>query len=374
MKQLYLFILVVFCCIGCQRNTLQGPIPTIAMHPDSCLKSLDISVLMKDSIEVIKLETTDSCLIGFINKISFTDKYILVSDARVSQKIYLFDKEGKFIRYISNKGNGPGEYSVIGDFTIKGDSVFIQDYYQNKYVVYDMVADEIKDDIPYNAHHSGVVALDNYLYFISNYFTSPIGDYNCFRYDLSMRKTEGYLPFTADRIANEPAWTINHPCGRIDKLKSFAYYRSNDTIFLIDKLTVSPQCVIHFPNGEDRTSSTQGGHISGIVHLQQSAGYILGTYTEGKGLRFFLIDKRDYSSQMGKLLRFNSLDRKSINNEFFIEDNYLIFWDTMQSLKLWRRYFDKAEFTNPADKQRIQSIIDLSQDDDNPVIFRCRVK
>ena len=132
------------------------------MHPDSCLKSLDISVMMKDSIEVIKLETTDSCLIGFINKISFTDKYILVSDARVSQKIYLFDKEGKFIRYISNKGNGPGEYSVIGDFTIKGDSVFIQDYYQNKYVVYDMVADEIKDDIPYNAHHSGVVALDNY--------------------------------------------------------------------------------------------------------------------------------------------------------------------------------------------------------------------
>lgn len=81
-------------------------------------------------------------------------------------------------------------------------------------------------------------------------------------------------------------------------------------------MTVSPQCVIHFPNGEDRTSSTQGGHISGIVHLQQSAGYILGTYTEGKGLRYFLIDKRDYSSQMGKLLRFNSLDRKSINNEF----------------------------------------------------------
>lgn len=122
MKQLYLFILVVFCCIGCQRNTLQGPIPTITMHPDSCLKSLDVSVMMKDSIEVIKLETTDSCLIGFINKISFTDKYILVSDARVSQKIYLFDKEGKFIRYISNKGSGPGEYSVIGDFTIKGDS------------------------------------------------------------------------------------------------------------------------------------------------------------------------------------------------------------------------------------------------------------
>lgn len=52
--------------MGCQRNTLRGPIPTIIMHPDSCLKSLDISVMMKDSIEVIKLETTDSCLIGFI--------------------------------------------------------------------------------------------------------------------------------------------------------------------------------------------------------------------------------------------------------------------------------------------------------------------
>ena len=221
--------------MGCQRNTLRGPIPTIIMHPDSCLKSLDISVMMKDSIEVIKLETTDSCLIGFINKISFTDKHILVSDARVSQKIYLFDKGGKFIRYISNKGTGPGEYSVIGDFTIKGDSVFIQDYYQNKYVIYDMVANEIKDDIPYKTHHSGVVALDNYLYFISNYFTSPIGDYNCWRYDLSTRKTEGYLPFTVDHIANQPAWTINHPCGQIDKLKSFAYYRSNDTIYQIDK-------------------------------------------------------------------------------------------------------------------------------------------
>lgn len=79
-----------------------------------------------ESIELIPLETNDDCLIGWIPEIKATkNHYILISGVGVTdfQHLYVYDKQGKFIRQISSRGQGGEEFLEIRDFDMIGDSI-----------------------------------------------------------------------------------------------------------------------------------------------------------------------------------------------------------------------------------------------------------
>lgn len=98
-----LLLLAFITCVGCadsKINLVQNEVSDIIIDPDQVGFDLDISDILVDSIEIIKLETNDNCLIGKIGKISFADQFIFVSDPDVARKLYMFDKSGKF-SYIS---------------------------------------------------------------------------------------------------------------------------------------------------------------------------------------------------------------------------------------------------------------------------------
>ena len=66
---------------------------------------------ISSSMRIVRLQTNDSCLIGYANYY-VGDKYIVtVSD--VDGKILLFDANGKYIRMLSQLGRGPGEFSGV---------------------------------------------------------------------------------------------------------------------------------------------------------------------------------------------------------------------------------------------------------------------
>ena len=95
---LLLFLFICASCIGSKNGILeQNKTFDIIIDPDRFTDDLDLSCILTDSIEIIKLETSDECLIGEIKKVSFTDQFIFVSDPYVSQKIFMFDKNGKFV-------------------------------------------------------------------------------------------------------------------------------------------------------------------------------------------------------------------------------------------------------------------------------------
>ena len=68
-------------------------------------------------IDVIPLETNDSCLLIGIDKLMLSGDDIYVFDSK-RPALYVFDKSGRFSRQISKKGDGPGEYQLIYDFTL----------------------------------------------------------------------------------------------------------------------------------------------------------------------------------------------------------------------------------------------------------------
>lgn len=65
-----------------------------------------------DSIRFIKLETTKECLITDIRSLIFHKNELIVCDNR-NNEIYFFNRAGKYLRKISKKGSGPGEYLSI---------------------------------------------------------------------------------------------------------------------------------------------------------------------------------------------------------------------------------------------------------------------
>lgn len=78
--------------------------------------------MLYKSLKVIFLETNESCLIGMITKIQVYDKYIFILDSSVAKSLYVFDKDGRFIRKIGTIGGAPGDYVSIDDFAINHDN------------------------------------------------------------------------------------------------------------------------------------------------------------------------------------------------------------------------------------------------------------
>ena len=91
-------------------------------------------------IKTIILETDESCLIGAISKMRVFDSYIFILDVR-SRCVYMFDKEGRFVRKIGRNGQGPGEYVSPNDFTIdiENKTVYILDAQLQRINKYDVL-------------------------------------------------------------------------------------------------------------------------------------------------------------------------------------------------------------------------------------------
>lgn len=101
---------------------------------------LNAKTPINTSIEnVIYPESRDYSIFSSPSRIQFFDEKIFVLDARASKTLYLFDKQGKYLRKILN-GEGPGEAFSVRAFYIDQASkrVLVWDEYQLKMLEYDL--------------------------------------------------------------------------------------------------------------------------------------------------------------------------------------------------------------------------------------------
>jgi natural product precursor len=71
------------------------------------------------ALEYIPLETTENCLINRVSDVFVIGDNLLVSDFF---NLYMFDRQGKFIRPISRKGGGPADYVYVNTVIVDPDS------------------------------------------------------------------------------------------------------------------------------------------------------------------------------------------------------------------------------------------------------------
>ena len=107
-----IYIIIAYLFYSCNENMSSGFIEIpVDIEQDA---SLPFSVIAEELI-AIELELTDESLINSdrINRIIFSDNEVIIAE---DFKIYVFSKEGKFLRTIGSRGQGPGEYNLIMNF------------------------------------------------------------------------------------------------------------------------------------------------------------------------------------------------------------------------------------------------------------------
>jgi len=105
----FLFIGILFSCTK-KSDKLENII--------NIKKTTPVSIFdLSKSVDVIKLETNNDCLIESISDVVFYNNRFYILDIR-QQGLFCFDATGKFIYKIFRKGQGPEEYIYIGSFNI----------------------------------------------------------------------------------------------------------------------------------------------------------------------------------------------------------------------------------------------------------------
>ena len=115
--------LIALNIVGCTNsNVQQAPTPEISIQPSEAKESQKFDSMFSYSRHVI-LQTTDSSMIGKINKVLIDDNliYIMSDNAR----IFVFNDNGDYIKSFSHIGQGPGEYISLSDFDIKDSTIYL---------------------------------------------------------------------------------------------------------------------------------------------------------------------------------------------------------------------------------------------------------
>ncbi|MHA1974375.1 MAG: 6-bladed beta-propeller [Candidatus Hodarchaeales archaeon] len=91
-----------------------------------------------ESAKVVRLETSNKCLISNISALKVDSNRIFIFDRRV-ESVFAFNLEGKFLNKIGSKGKGPGEFIGPSDISLdrENKNIEILDYHAQKILVYD---------------------------------------------------------------------------------------------------------------------------------------------------------------------------------------------------------------------------------------------
>ena len=129
---------------SCSKSIKRGNLLEIFVNIDQ-ETPLSLSEITEE-LTAIDLELTAKSLINIdkIKRIITFENIIIITEIN---KILIFGKDGKFIRSIGSKGQGPGEYNFIMNLTVddKNKHIFISSSSPGKIICYDLTGKFIKE-------------------------------------------------------------------------------------------------------------------------------------------------------------------------------------------------------------------------------------
>ena len=125
--------LLVFFLLSCRQSSMDkadGPAVIDFLPQIGNYQKVPVSEFVSE-LEYIPLETGDNCLIG--EDVSVSRRNVIVTKSHIlvaaQRYCYAFGRDGKFITEIGRFGQGPGEYTVIGN-----NGIFVDEKEQSLYM------------------------------------------------------------------------------------------------------------------------------------------------------------------------------------------------------------------------------------------------
>lgn len=376
-KKLGVLITFVVCLSGCKNSATNNEYLQIDLTGKAGETSLNFNDECKN-IRVIKLETNEKSLMkyfyGHIGK-----KYII---AKRRDKILQFTAQGKYIRTIIKKGNGPNEFRYIDAHCVDNSENFFMYHEESKDGIfrYDLNKGEFVEPITFKSkgYITKMISInDTTLSILPGQF-AKYGHLH-FKYSHSGRIIDGVKKANTK---SPGAWAGTIPVFLESSDNSFIYQPSNnDTIYRLvkNKKYMEVICKVNKPkkNGNSTIKETPiftfrnnnkiclyKHRLKTIIEGNHSAG------SESLGGSFYLFDNNQSDLKKVKdiIFEFHGAKLKlSYITTFF--NNTL--WTQFQSYEFKNKIEEalKQDDLSDANKKALKDFISGLSENDNPIII-----
>ncbi len=157
MKRFTAIVICTLSIISCSEDKT-GKRAFVYDEIQSTKKTITLDQIGK-TLKFIPLETTQEAQVGLISCISQTKERIYVVSAN-PDNVFMFSKEGKFIKKISNCGRGPGEFFSVRQLYIDENKNLLVLFDLFKIMLFDLDGNHIKD-IPHIPCFNNGILLEN---------------------------------------------------------------------------------------------------------------------------------------------------------------------------------------------------------------------
>lgn len=211
-------------------------------------------------------------------------------------------------------------------------------------------------------------------------------DYNLIRLNPTDGSRKYYLPYEPEINQKNQQWKLNKYISKYRDTVQLIYPRI-DTIYKVFSNTVCPEYAVNFVHNKIpesllnqrgteilRTSIDQG-YIVGLEKVCVSRDYIFGYFGEGKKIQEFIYFKAKEESVIAEsLLLKNWGNLRALNYTVTDHDDFIFMYDALSLKEAWQYIVSRNPFLKEEDREKLRSVTESLQDEDNPVLFKCKLK
>lgn len=273
MKNIIVILFFTFSIFSCNNNN-HNSYNTVIISISNKDSIIELEKVI-NNIKAIQLETNENNLIGIITKIIYTDDHIIIGDNLISNAIYMFSIDGKFIKQISSIGNGPGEYISFTHITLSADkkNIIIIDGTKGKAIYYSIDGGYIKEEIlPYRSEiveyiNNNELAFSNTEGIYKNQYSLK----NTFI--ISNKRGKLYNTYSPTTFTSE--FNLITHSDHLKKHNTDLYYNPNlsDTIYHISKQQIISQYIVDIENCNKPSKNSPTALKDYIDFIQKSKSF-----------------------------------------------------------------------------------------------------
>lgn len=394
MKHLIAIFFVIL-LMTCTNNTKQElsenqNVHVIDIENIDHSNNLKLSELFKDVTPII-LETTQESLIGHINKIVITSDHIIILDNMISNAIFIFDKNGLFLRKLGRLGTGPGEYTSISDFCCDMlHNVYVLDFQSQKINQYELKTGEFKKTIPLDRENGMswfVEVFDNELYTNLGFFNKE----EAREILIHRNKKTGKIIdswFDVDRYSLNIDFISNNNkspflCKNDSSFKFKSFFMDSIMAFennrIIPFLTFTPKFKldnvdvsnIDFDNSDFFSSLSRKNKIFDVFTYIEHEDLIIIQFFLGLDARTIIYNQKEQETISVNFfiddLIYNEIEnRQSYPNFLTFDQNGVYAWLNYDNINELKNNLEKGVASSEFDKRKMISSLD---DDSNPILL-----
>lgn len=372
-KLLYVSVLIIlFSCSDRNKRKVENGQVLIDLENAIDLGKRNVLDDIIKTIEFIPLEMNTDIPIGFANLVKVKNERYYIEDQR-THTIHIFDKDGKYINILNNRGKGPGEYIQLKGFTVGEDNnIDILTY--GGILCYDENLNFInKIKIDDKGQVSDITKFKNGNYILFNNFSKSLGQKGELLTFISSDNK------TIDKYGNVEAKDVN-------KRRFFMYENSfnviplcydNEIISVNEKFEVNSRYKINFGESQIQNmpsdfKKTSNANLKSymINDFYEMPNLVYGSFGSSP-VTFFMYDKlteKCYKSQYSLLSIGGECPTRICN----ITDNGKAFIGIISAFSM-NKYLESLKSDTHLSKNQISKIEKINIAN-NPIIIKYSIK